>query len=114
MPQCKAVYSGNDIAVGTTYQIDLDGFCYFPPHTVLTDLLETSRMEPSTRGNKVFYNILVANSVVKDACWQYPDDKCPSHLRGHYGFSHAVSVEGTSDAAIPPLISGSGCRCIIC
>jgi uncharacterized protein (DUF427 family) len=79
--------------------IGIDGNLYFPPQSVEAGALRVSPTAYTCawKGNALYHDVLVGDTVLKDAAWSYPSateyavDRVGSDFSGYFAFDASDS-----------------------
>jgi len=88
----KAIW--NNIVIAESNEIvKLEGNYYFPPGSVMTDFLRDSSTHStcSWKGKASYYDIVIDDSINRDAAWYYPEPKQEAlNIKNHVAFWHGI------------------------
>ena len=90
----KAIWNKTLIAESDE-TVKLEGNCCFPPDSVMTRFLRESSTHTlcSWKGKANYYDIVVDDSINRDAAWYYPEPKQEALIIKNYvAFWHGVEV----------------------
>ena len=88
----KAIWN-NIVIAESNETVNLEGNCYFPPSSVMTHFLRDSSTHStcSWKGKASYYDIVIDDSVNKDAAWYYPKPKQEAlNIKNYVAFWHGV------------------------
>lgn len=91
----KAVWNGQVIAESDRCEM-VEGNHYFPPDSVMADLLTPSATHTTCgwKGIASYYDVVVEGQVNKDAAWYYPEPKpAAKNIAGYIAFWKGVRIE---------------------
>lgn len=91
----KAIWNGAVIAESNA-TIVVEGNHYFPPAAVRAEFLRPSQTNTvcGWKGTASYYDLVVGDSVNKDAAWYYPTPKdAAGQIAGYVAFWRGVKVE---------------------
>lgn len=91
----KATWNGATIAESNDTVV-VEGNHYFPIESADRALLRESTTHTTCpwKGIASYYDVVVGDSVNKDACWYYPEPKeAAKEIRGRVAFWKGVRVE---------------------
>lgn len=91
----KATWNGTTIAESDDTVV-VEGNHYFPIESADRALLRESTTHTTCpwKGIASYYDVVVGDSVNKDACWYYPEPKeAAKEIRGRVAFWKGVRVE---------------------
>ena len=95
----RATWNGAVIA-DSADTLAVEGNQYFPLEHVSRDHLRRSDTHTTChwKGIASYYDVVVGDSVNKDAAWYYPDpSEAAAGIRGRVAFWRGVKVEATGD-----------------
>jgi len=90
----KAIWN-NTLIAESNETVKLEGNCYFPPDSVMTQFLRESSTHTicSWKGKANYYDIVVADAVNRDAAWYYPEPHQEAlTIKNYVAFWHGVEV----------------------
>ena len=90
----KAIWNKTLIAESNE-TVKLEGNCYFPPDSVMTQFLRESSTHTicSWKGKANYYDIVVDDSINRDAAWYYPEPKHEAlTIKNYVAFWHGVEI----------------------
>jgi uncharacterized protein (DUF427 family) len=90
----KAIWN-NTLIAESNETVKLEGNYYFPPDSVKTQFLRESNTHTlcSWKGKANYYDIVVDDSINRDAAWYYPEPKQEAlNIKNHVAFWHGVEV----------------------
>ena len=88
----KAIWN-NTVIAQSNETVKLEGNYYFPPGSVMTHFLRDSSTHTtcSWKGTASYYDIVIDDSINKDAAWYYPEPKQEAlNIENHVAFWHGV------------------------
>ena len=90
----KAIWNKTIIAESNE-TVKLEGNCYFPPDSVMTQFLRGSSTHTicSWKGKASYYDIVVDDTINRDAAWHYPEPKQEAlNIKNYVAFWHGVEI----------------------
>lgn len=90
----KAIWN-NTLIAESNETVNLEGNCYFPPDSVMTECLRESATHTlcSWKGKASYYDIIVDDAINKDAAWFYPEPKKEAlNIKNYVAFWHGVEI----------------------
>ena len=90
----KAIWQGTVIAQSERCEV-VEGNQYFPPDAVSRVYLRPSATHTvcSWKGTASYYDVVVGDTVSKDAAWYYPDPKsAAANIKDHIAFWRGVQI----------------------
>ena len=91
----KATWKGAVIADSETFEV-VEGNVYFPPESLKREHLSDSATttECGWKGTANYFDVVVGDSVNKDAAWVYRTPKdAAKQIKGYVAFWHGVVVD---------------------
>ena len=88
----KAIWN-NTVIAESNETVKLEGNYYFPPGSVMTQFLRDSSTHTtcSWKGTASYYDIVIDDSINKDAAWYYAEPKQEAlNIENHVAFWHGV------------------------
>ena len=88
----KAIWN-NTVIAQSNETVKLEGNYYFPPGSLVTQFLRDSSTHTtcSWKGTASYYDIVIDDSINKDAAWYYPEPKQEAlNIENHVAFWHGV------------------------
>jgi uncharacterized protein (DUF427 family) len=88
----KAIWN-NTVIAQSNETVKLEGNYYFPPGSVMTQFLRDSSTHTtcSWKGKVSYYDIVIDDSINKDAAWYYAEPKQEAlNIENHVAFWHGV------------------------
>ena len=88
----KAIWN-NTVIAESNETVKLEGNYYFPPGSLMTHFLRDSSTHStcSWKGKASYYDIVIDDSVNKDAAWYYPEPKQEAlNIKNYVAFWHGV------------------------
>jgi uncharacterized protein (DUF427 family) len=88
----KAIWN-NTVIAQSNETVKLEGNYYFPLGSVMTQFLHDSSTHTtcSWKGTASYYDIVIDDSINKDAAWYYPEPKQEAlNIKNHVAFWHGV------------------------
>ncbi|MGR9116113.1 MAG: DUF427 domain-containing protein [Gammaproteobacteria bacterium] len=90
----KAIWN-NAIIAESNETITVEGNHYFPPDSVNHQFLQKSQTHTTChwKGEASYYDVVVDDSVNRDAAWYYPDPTLKAmNIKNHIAFWHGIRV----------------------
>jgi uncharacterized protein (DUF427 family) len=90
----KAIWNKTLIAESNE-TVKLEGNCYFPRDSVMTQFLRESSTHTICpwKGKANYYDIVVDDSINRDAAWYYPEPKQEAlNIKNYIAFWHGVEI----------------------
>ncbi len=91
----RATWNGVVIAESDTFEV-VEGNVYFPPAALRREHFKesTTTTECGWKGTANYYDVIVGDTVNKDAAWVYRSPKdAAKTITGHVAFWRGVTVE---------------------
>lgn len=88
----KAIWN-NTVIAESNETVKLEGNYYFPSGSVVKQFLRDSSTHTtcSWKGTASYYDIVIDDSINKDAAWYYPEPKQEAlNIENHFAFWHGV------------------------
>ena len=88
----KAIWN-NTVIAESNETVKLEGNYYFPPSSLMTHFLRDSSTHStcSWKGKASYYDIVIDDSINKDAAWYYPEPKQEAlNIKNYVAFWHGV------------------------
>jgi len=90
----KAIWN-NTLIAESNETVKLEGNYYFPPDSVMTQFLRASSTHTicSWKGKASYFDIVIDDSINRDAAWYYPEPKQEAlNIKNYVAFWHGVEV----------------------
>ena len=90
----KAIWN-NTLIAESNETVKLEGNYYFPPDSVMTQFLRDSSTHTLRlwKGKASYYDIVIDDSINRDAAWYYPEPKQEAlNIKNYVAFWHGVEV----------------------
>ena len=91
----KAIFNKSLLATSDAFEL-VENNVYFPPDSVQREFLRPSdtRTHCPWKGECSYYDVVIGDTVNRDAAWYYPDPKpAAANIKDHVAFWKGVQVE---------------------